>query len=88
MVKGKAHAREYHSTVREYLFSVPDQRLGEQIAIPWFRGPRLELTVEQALPQAALHGHFHRGQNATRMHDPGGDPPLTDLVRLLLEGKT
>jgi uncharacterized damage-inducible protein DinB len=83
----KAYAREYHVSVRAYLSSVSDLQLVAQVNIPWFRQPRLELTVEQALYQAALHSHYHRGQNAIRMRELGGDPPLTDLIAWYWKGK-
>lgn len=83
----KAYAREYHVSIFGYLSSVTDEQLVAQVNIPWFRQPRLELTVEQALYQAAMHSQYHRGQNATRMRELGGEPPLTDLIAWYWKGK-
>ena len=40
----------------------------------------MDLTVEQALLQAAMHSQYHRAQNATRLRELGAEPPLTDLI--------
>ena len=34
----------------------------------------------EALTQAAMHSHYHRAQNATRLRELRGAPPLTDLI--------
>ena len=83
----KAYARGYHESVWQYLSGITDTRLLERATIPWFRHPSLELTVEQALYQAALHSHYHRAQNATRMRELGGEPPLTDLIAWYWKGR-
>jgi uncharacterized damage-inducible protein DinB len=43
------------------------------------QGSALRLTVTEALTQCAMHSHYHRGQNATRLRELGGEPPATDL---------
>jgi uncharacterized damage-inducible protein DinB len=48
--------------------------------IPWFTDPPLELTVSQALVQAAMHSQHHRGQNAVRLREIGAEPPATDMI--------
>ena len=57
------------------------------IAIPWFTEPPLSLTVAEALTQAAMHTHYHRGQNATRLRELGGEPPMTDYIYWLWKGR-
>jgi uncharacterized damage-inducible protein DinB len=60
----------------------------EQVAtIPWFPNPPVPLTVRQALLQAPMHSQYHRGQNAMRLRELGGDPPATDFVAWLWQGK-
>ncbi|MFN2445734.1 MAG: DinB family protein [Vicinamibacterales bacterium] len=56
------------------------ERIETQITIPWVKNPPLTLSLGQALLQAAMHSHYHRGQNATRLRELGGEPPLTDLI--------
>ena len=83
----KRYAVEYHAAVAEYLASVTPERLAETITIPWFKDPPMTVTVAQALTQAAMHSHYHRGQNATRLRELGGEPPLTDLIVWYWKGK-
>jgi uncharacterized damage-inducible protein DinB len=53
------------------------------VEIPWFKEPLLKISVEHALTQAAMHSHYHRGQNATRLRELGGQPPPTDFIAWL-----
>ena len=39
-----------------------------------------KISIRQALTQAAMHSHYHRGQNATRLRELGGTPPMTDFI--------
>ncbi len=73
-------ARAYHDDIRRVLTSLDDQRLAATVSIPWFKNPPLTLTTAEALTQCAMHSHYHRGQNATRLRELGGEPPATDLI--------
>ena len=55
------------------------------IAIPWFDD--LKLSVREGLTQVAMHSHYHRGQNATRFRELGGEPPETDLITWISKGR-
>ena len=66
---------------------MPASRLDEYIDIPWFKDPPLSITVTEALTQCAMHSHYHRGQNATRLRELGGEPPLTDLIGWYWKGR-
>jgi uncharacterized damage-inducible protein DinB len=37
--------------------------------------------------QAAMHSHYHRGQNATRLRELGGVPPATDFIMWVRNGQ-
>jgi uncharacterized damage-inducible protein DinB len=76
----KEYARRYHRELNEYIKSVSPERLEALLVIPWFKDPPIEITVAQALTQAAMHSHSHRGQNATRFRELGGESPLTDII--------
>lgn len=76
----KRYAHEYHERMIPLLDRMDGARLSNQVTIPWFRQPSLTVTVEEALTQAAMHSHYHRGQNATRLRELGGTPPLTDFI--------
>ena len=58
----------------------------ELVEVPWFK-PVVKISVRQALTQAAMHSHYHRGQNATRLRELGGVPPMTDFIVWLTQGK-
>ena len=81
------YAREHHDRLTPVIRSLSDTRLAESIAIPWFNDPPLSLTVAEALTQGALHSHYHRGQNATRLREIGGEPPMTDYIYWLWKGR-
>jgi uncharacterized damage-inducible protein DinB len=70
----------------QLLQSITPVRLEEMIEVPWFQPP-LKISVRHALTQAAMHSHYHRGQNATRLRELGGVPPGTDFIVWLRDGK-
>jgi uncharacterized damage-inducible protein DinB len=76
----RAFARGSHDEIRRTLESVSAARAAESIDAPWFRNPPLSLTVVEALTQMAMHSQWHRGQNAARLRELGGEPPTTDLI--------
>jgi uncharacterized damage-inducible protein DinB len=75
----KAYARESHEQIRRLLSGMTGARLSENVSMPWFKPP-LDITVENALAQLAMHSHDHRGQNAVILSELGGEPPTTDLI--------
>src|SRR4029077_20340131 len=83
----RRYSREYHDEVRAFLAAVSDARLEEPVTIQWFKDPPLTITVTEALTQCAMHSHYHRGQNATRLRELGGEPPMTDLIVWYWEGR-
>ena len=83
----RAYARGAHDAMGAGLASLTDDRLAESLTIPWFEDPPLTITVTEALTQCAMHGHYHRGQNATRLRELGGSPPATDLIVWYWKGR-
>ncbi len=83
----RSYAREHHDRIDAYAAAVTDARLAESLDIPWFKDPPLTLRVEEALAQCAMHSHYHRGQNATRLRELGGEPPMTDLIYWYWKGR-
>lgn len=58
---------------------IADERLGERVQMPWFqKDPPFSITVAEALMQAMMHSQWHRGQNATRLRELGGEPPTVE----------
>jgi uncharacterized damage-inducible protein DinB len=86
-MKLKARAQDIHAEFAAQLEGMSDERLAEEINIPWFKEPPLRIRVEHALLQAAMHSHYHRGQNATRLRELGGEPPLTDFIYWVWRGR-
>ena len=76
----KAFARESHSDIDRFLSGVTDAQLSETVTFSWFKDPPLAITVTEALTQCAMHSQWHRGQNATRLRELGGEPPTVDLI--------
>jgi uncharacterized damage-inducible protein DinB len=82
----KAFARKYHLDMAAMLGGIDNERMESTIEVPWFQPP-LKISVRHALTQAAMHSHYHRGQNATRMRELGVAPPGTDFIEWLRNGQ-
>jgi uncharacterized damage-inducible protein DinB len=87
MMALKQWAIDYQTNASEYFQTLTDEKLSETVLIPWFKEPPLTISVGHALTQAAMHRHYHRAQNATRLRELGGDPPLTDFIAWLWKNK-
>ena len=83
----KPYARESHDEIDRFLRGVTEAALDSRITMPWFGDPPLSITVTEALTQCAMHSHYHRGQNATRLRELGGEPPMTDLIVWYWKGR-
>jgi uncharacterized damage-inducible protein DinB len=81
----KAFARKVHTELAAMLGAM-DDHLAETAEVPWFQPP-LKISVRHALMQAAMHSHYHRGQNATRLRELGGVPPMTDFIVWVRNGQ-
>ena len=82
----KQYAREGLSRLAEFVHSLEPARAETIIDVIWFLPPA-KITICQALTQAAMHSHYHRGQNATRLRELGGVPPTTDFIVWLHQGQ-
>jgi uncharacterized damage-inducible protein DinB len=82
----KSYARQGLKELSERLRSTDQRRMEEIIEVPWFKPP-VKISVRHALTQAAMHSHYHRGQNATRLRELGGEPPMTDFIVWLRDGQ-
>lgn len=81
------YARGYYDEIFPLIARLTDADLAATIDVPWFKDPPLAITLEEALTQAAMHSHYHRGQNATRLRELGGEPPMTDYIVWLWKGR-
>jgi uncharacterized damage-inducible protein DinB len=82
----KMYARQGLEELNERLRTTSPDRIETIIEIPWFKPPA-NISVRHALTQAAMHSHYHRGQNATRLRELGGVPPMTDFIVWLRNGQ-
>ncbi|SRR5579864_1175284 len=82
----KKYAQQGHEEMMATVRGTGDARMEETVEIPWFKPP-LRVSVRHALTQAAMHSHWHRGQNATRLRELGGVPPTTDFIVWLKNGR-
>ncbi len=83
----KDEARRYHAEVAAWIEGLGDARLAESVTVPWFKDPPCTIRLSEALTQAVMHSHYHRGQNAARLRELGGAPPLTDYIVWLWRGR-
>jgi uncharacterized damage-inducible protein DinB len=86
MAELKDSAREYHQQIANVLRGLDVSTLEQVVDAPWFSRP-MNVSRRHALMQAAMHSHYHRGQNATRLRELGGAPPLTDFIIWLRGGQ-
>jgi uncharacterized damage-inducible protein DinB len=82
----KQYAQQGLADLDERLRTTTPEALEEIVEIPWFQ-PTLKISRRLALMQAAMHSHYHRGQNATRFRELGGVPPTTDFIVWLHKGQ-
>lgn len=81
------YARESLDEFRLLVDSLSDRQLEAPVSIVWFNDPPLTLKVGEALAQAVMHSQWHRGQNAARLRELGGEPPMIDLIVWYWKGK-
>ncbi len=82
----KNYGRQGLEEMASLLKKTDADRMEQLIEVPWFK-PALKINVHQALTQAAMHSHYHRGQNATRLRELNGVPPMTDFIVWLRDGQ-
>lgn len=82
----KKYAQEGLRQLNTFVKSLDPTQAEQLIEIPWFRPPA-KISIRQALTQAAMHSHYHRGQNATRLRELGATPPTTDFIVWLHKGQ-
>ena len=82
----KVYARQFHTQVAEVMKNLSPAKMEEMVDAPWFNKPT-SISRRHAFTQAAMHSHYHRGQNATRLRELGGVPPLTDFIIWLRDGQ-
>ena len=87
MAEIRDDARSFHAEARAFVAALDEAGLARRLRIPWFEEPPCEISAAEALAQAALHTYGHRAQNATRLRELGGAPPLSDLIVWYWQGR-
>jgi len=82
-----ARAQISHRGLREFVQSLDAAPLAGNIHVPWFSDPPCNISVGEALVQAAMHTQHHRGQLMTRLKDHGGEPKNVDWIIWLWKQK-
>ncbi len=77
----------FHADLAGFIKNTSETELARSLMIPWFQNPPAVITVSQALAQVAMHSQHHRAQNATRLRELGGRPPVTDLITWYWKGR-
>jgi uncharacterized damage-inducible protein DinB len=87
-------AREYYADVAGYISDLGNMDLERPVVMPWIEmfearlGRKAEApTFHETLLQVALHSTYHRGQVSTRLRELGSEPPLTDFIAWVWNGK-
>lgn len=81
------YGRAFHASVEPYFETLTDERVAVPIQMQWFQDPPLSITVGEALTQCVMHSQHHRGQNAARLRELGGEPPTVDYIVWLWKGR-
>ena len=83
----KDDVRRYHEEAIAHVAALSTVRRAETLDVPWFKDAPVAFTREEALVQCVMHSQYHRGQNATRLRELGGSPPITDFILWLYKSK-
>lgn len=70
--------QDIHRLADGYLPKVRESRLRDKIEVPWFKD--FQPTCQEALLQAALHSHNHRGQLLTLLRTLGAATKPLDYI--------
>lgn len=89
-----AWAREYHQQLPEHLAGVREEDLGQTKEVLWKRWVEKAIgrapeptTLAETMLQVSQHSTYHRAQVNLRLRDVGIDPPLTDFIAWVWQGK-
>jgi len=82
----KSSARDYHRGALDFLDDLSADRLETKLVVPWST-EGFSPTLREGLLQSVTHSLYHRGQNATRIKQLGGKPPLTDYIAWVYKGR-
>jgi uncharacterized damage-inducible protein DinB len=85
--------REYHRDVAHFLNSLTPVSLDAGVHLPWAAhfaskdGVLHNPSMGETLMQVTAHSTYHRGQVNARLREVGVEPPLTDFIAWVWNGK-
>jgi uncharacterized damage-inducible protein DinB len=89
----RAWARDYYRELTSYLATVGDDATVEAVRFPWADrlvkrfGGAVHATWAESVLQVAMHSTYHRGQVARRLRELEVEPPLTDFIAWIWQGR-
>lgn len=85
--------RSYHPDVAGFLDGLTDERLDEEIEVPWagfiekeIGHPPAPARLGDAVYQVAAHSAHHRAQVNRRIRELGGEPGMVDYIGWVWRG--
>jgi uncharacterized damage-inducible protein DinB len=89
----RAWAEPYYLEVQAFLATVTQERLAEEVRLPWADEmtaggrPPFAPTLGETMFQVTSHSTYHRGQVNARLRELGTEPPLVDYIAWLWFGR-
>ncbi len=89
----RAWAREYYRELTSYLGTIGGAGVTEVVRFPWASrlserfGKAKPATWSESVLQIAMHSAYHRGQVARRLRQLGAEPPPTDFIGWVWQGR-
>jgi len=86
-------AREHYRELTSYLGTLGGGIVTETVRFPWADGLVRRFgkagpaSWSESVLQIAMHSGYHRGQVAHRLRQLGAEPPLTDFIAWVWQGK-
>lgn len=80
-------AREYHNGVAQYLASVEEPDMCVELTVAGMEKELTQPHLWESFLQITTHSTYHRGQVSARLRDIGGEPPQTDYITWVVQGR-
>ncbi len=86
-------AKAYYARVKAWAATITESDLQREIKFPWAEDIKKRLgymgtaTLSDTVLQVALHTAHHRGQVLMHLRQLGAEPPLTDFIAWVWQGK-
>ena len=77
----------YHKQAAALGNSLRSNELEKPVIFPIPGEDERRSSLGEALLQVVMHSHYHRAQIATRLRELSGQPPLTDFIIWIWDGK-